>query len=261
MRSENAGRAAAVIRKVSGMALATALFAGAVAACAPALSAQPPVPVAPAAPPQIHTSATEEVEIAPDRATISIAVETRAKTAAGAGAENARIQTVVLDTLRKMGIDRAQIRTQGVSLAPEYEYPRDGGRPTAIGYQARNTIQVEVRQLPQAGPVVDAALAKGATNIDGLRFFASNVSDARREALGKAVAVAKADAEALARAAGGTLGAMLELTASSNDGGQPYPTPQFMMAKSERADAATPIEAGQLKVSASVSVRWAFVPR
>lgn len=261
MRSKKAARVGPVTLRASKVALATLLLAGAFAACAPTLGAQPPQAPAPMAPPQIHTSATEEVEIAPDRATISIAVETRAKTAAAAGAENARIQTVVLDTLRKMGIDRAQIRTQGVSLAPEYEYPKDGGRPTVIGYQARNTIQVEVRQLSQTGLVVDAALAKGATNIDGLRFFASNVSVARREALGKAVAVARADAEALAVAAGGTLGAMLELTASSNEGGQPYPTPQFMMAKAERADAPTPIESGQLKVSASVSVRWAFVPR
>jgi uncharacterized protein YggE len=212
--------------------------------------------------PQIHATASEEVEIAPDRAAVSLAVESRAKTAAAAGAENARIQTAVLDTLRKLGIESRHIRTQGVSITPEYEYPRDGGRPTVIGYQARNTIQVELQQIARVGTVIDAALGRGATNVGGLHFFASNAAEARREAMKKAVARVRADAEAIAAAAGGSLGPLLEIIASA-DAPDPRPFNQgtMMMARAERADVSTPIEAGQIRVTANVSARFTFVPR
>ncbi len=244
------------------VALAVAL-AG-LSAAAPALAAQMPVAPAPHAQPvpQIVTNASEEVEVVPDRAMISFAVETRAKTAAAAGAENARIQTAVLDTLRKLGIAAAQLKTQGVSINPEYEYPQDGGRPTVVGYQARNSIQVEVRKLAQVGSLIDAGLQRGATNVGGLRFFASNVTDARREALKKAVERARADAEVIAIAAGGRLGTVLEIVASPNyDGPIAYDAAPQMLMKAARESAPTPVEAGVLKVSVSVSARFQFVAK
>jgi uncharacterized protein YggE len=232
------------------------------AACSCTHAAQPPQGPAPALVPQIHANATEEVEIAPDRASISLAVETRAKTAAAAGTENARIQTAVLDTLRKLGIERRHIRTQGVSLSPEYEYPKDGGRPTVIGYQARNTIQVELQQIGMVGGVIDGSLAKGATNVGGLHFFASTTAEARRDAMKKAVARVRADAEAIATAAGGTLGPLLELVANADAPDfRQYNAAPMLMAKAERADVSTPVEAGQIRVTANVSVRYTFIPR
>lgn len=225
-----------------------------------ALSAQgtpTPAPV-----PQIHVSATEEVEIAPDRASVSLAVESRARTAGAAGAENARIQTAVLDTLRRLGIEARHLRTQGVSITPEYEYPRDGGRPTVVGYRATNAIQVELQQISRVGTVIDAALGRGATNVGGLHFFASTTAEARREAMRRAVARARADAEAIAIAAGGTLGALLEVSANADSPDpRPFNQGQLMMARSEAADVATPIEAGQIRVVAHVTARFTFLPR
>lgn len=232
------------------------------AACSSNLAAQPPQAPSPALVPQIHANATEEVEISPDRASVSLAVETRAKTAAAAGAENARIQTAVLDTLRKLGIERRHIRTQGVNLSPEYEYPKDGGRPTVIGYQARNTIQVELQQIGMVGGVIDGSLAKGATNVGGLHFFASTTAEARREAVRKAVERVRADAEAIASAAGGTLGPLLEIVANADAPDfRQFNAAPMMMAKAERADVSTPVEAGQIRVTANVSARFTFVPR
>lgn len=242
------------------------LFVGALlSACAPAAVAQGPAPApsqqlsAVAPQPQIQTSATEYVEIAPDRAMISFSVETRGRTAAAAGAENARIQTAALDTLRRLGIASKDIRTTGVSVMPEYQYPRDGGRPTVVGYQARNTIQVELAADGQLGATIDAALAKGVTNVGGLHFFAKNTSEARREAIQKAVARARSDAEAIAAAAGGTLGMLLEISANSEAPEVRPFTAGTMMARAQ-ADASTPVEPGEVRVTAFVSAKYAFVP-
>jgi uncharacterized protein YggE len=212
---------------------------------------------------RIVTTATEEVEIAPDRAAITFSVETRGRTAAAAGTENARIQAAVLDTLRRVGIASAQLKTQGVSINPEYEYPREGGRPTVVGYQAQNSIQVEVRQISLIGTVIDAGLSRGATNVGGLRFFASSTEAATREAMRKAVARARADADAIADAAGGRIGGVIEIVANpitANPVG-PMVMATMAMRSAERADVQTPIESGVLKVIVSVEARFLYVPR
>lgn len=213
--------------------------------------------------PQIVTSATEEVEISPDRAMIVFAVETRAKTAAAAGSENARIQAAVLDTLRRLGILPAQLRTQGISIQPEYEYPRDGGRPTVVGYQARNSVQAEIREITRVGPVIDAGLARGATSVGALRFFASSTEQAEREALRKAMQRARAAADAVAEAAGGRIIGLLEGVVRPDDQGRG--APEAMSAMNVRSlsssDQPTPIESGSLTVRVSVEARFRFAPR
>jgi uncharacterized protein YggE len=240
----------------------------AVGACHVPLSAQTPAPGGPqtatSAPavPRIVTSASEDVEVTPDRAVITFSVETRARTAAAAGTENARLQTAVLDTLRRLGIASAQLRTQGVSINPEYEYPKEGGRPTVVGYQAMNSIQVEVRQVAQIGPVIDAGLNRGATNVGGLRFFASSTEAATRDALKKAVAKARADADAIAEAAGGRITGVIQISSSPNT---PLPmqemAPMLTMRAMDKSAAPTPIETGTLRFTVSVEAIFVFSMR
>ncbi|HET8770298.1 MAG TPA: SIMPL domain-containing protein [Gemmatimonadaceae bacterium] len=234
-----------------------------VTGCSSALAAQPPALAAPmAAPPQIIASAREQVEISPDRAMLSLAVQTTAKTAAAAGRENARIQTAVLDTLKKMGIESEQIRTQGVSVSPQYEYPRDGGRPTIVGYEASNAVQIELRDLTKVGTTIDGGLGAGATRVGGLRFFASNTDEARREAMRLAVESVRMDAEAVARAAGGQLGSLIEiLVHPADDGRQGYDVMPMALMKSAQAEATTPIEAGLITVSVSLTAKFHYISR
>lgn len=231
---------------------------------AAALPAQAPTPSVPPTPPRIVTTAIEEFEIAPDRAVVTFTVQTRGRTAAIAGQENARIQAAVLDTLRRSGIASAQLKTQGVSISPEYEYPRDGGRPTVVGYQAMNSIQVEVRQISSLGTIIDAALSRGANNVGGVRFFASSTESATREALRKAVVRARADADAIAEAAGGRVGAVIEIVA--NPGSGPIIVNQdgpMMAMRNVAAESAptTPIESGVLRIVVSVEAKFTIVPR
>jgi len=250
MRWSGRGRGLAV----AACTLAIALPAGAQA------TGSPPTPVGP---PRIVTTATEEVEIAPDRAMLTFAVETRGRTAAAAGTENARIQAAVLDTLRRLGIASAQLKTQGVSINPEYEYPREGGRPTVVGYQAQNSIQVEVRQISLIGTVIDAGLSRGATNVGGLRFFASSTEAATRDAMRKAVTRARADADVIADAAGGRIGGILELIAHPGSSGPIVPemAVSVAMRAMDKAAVPTPIESGMLRVTVTVEARFSFVPR
>jgi uncharacterized protein YggE len=221
---------------------------------APTLRAQAAAGVAHPEPvPQVVTSATGEVRVTPDRATIFMGVQTRGKTAAEASVQNARKVRAVLDTLRAAGIPQELISTVEYNVYPEQRYDRDKGdeAPIIIGYNVSNTVRIEVRNLADLGKLIDAALAKGANNMNSLQFFSSKADSARRVALGKAVELARKDGEAMARAAGVSLGDLLELSSSQSFS---PPIPMMAMARAEAVQ--TPVSPGEQVISAAIVARW-----
>jgi uncharacterized protein YggE len=214
---------------------------------------------APAQPPRIITSGEAQARVNPDRATILVGVQTRGATAAAAGADNARRQKAILDTLKAMGLAPDQLATQNYSVYPEMQYPPTGGPGRDTGYNVSNVVGVELRRIDQVGAVVDAALSKGANQINSIQFTSSMAAEARRTAMADAVRDARADAEVLARAAGGTLGSVIELTSSA-----PPIRPMFsdmaMRGMAAKEAVQTPIEPGEQIISATVSVIWQFIP-
>lgn len=232
------------------------------AAVAP-VAAQQPQPLPGSQGPDIVTSATGEARVTPDRAHVMLGVQTRAATAAQAGGDNAAKTRAVIDAIKKRGIPAGQIVTSEYTLYPEYDHrepPREAPQtPRVIGYVANNTVRVEVRQLDQVGAVIDAALAAGANMVNAIQFYASNVDAARRTALAEAVSRARADAEALASAAGGSLGPLLELSTQSPPVRPLYAAERLMRMDAAGAGAQTPIEPGQQTLTVWVGGRWAFV--
>ena len=221
-----------------------------------ALAAQTPTtpPV-----PQIVVNATGEVKVSPDRASISIGVQSRATTAAAASAQNSQKQRAVIEAIKARGVPAEQITTSGFSVVPETRYDREGQQaPRTTSYRVDNVVTVELKRVDQVGPVIDAALAAGANQINSLGFGVQSADSARRAALGSAMAKARADADAIARAAGGTLGTLLEATVI--DYGQPRPIYMRAAMANEAADKSVPVEPGLETISAGVTVRWQFVP-
>src|SRR5215203_5438262 len=161
--------------------------------------------------PQIGVAARGEVKVVPDRATIQMSVQTRAETAAAAAADNATRQKAVIDALRALGIQANEISTSNYSVYPEQRYV-EGKEAVTVGYNVTNTLSVELKSVALVGRAIDAALAKGANMITSLQFYASNTESARQEAIAQAVRKARSDAEAAARAAGGTITGLLELS-------------------------------------------------
>ncbi len=208
--------------------------------------------------PQIAVLGRGEVKVSPDRATIQVSVQTRAPTAAAAAAENANKQEAVLTALRALGLGNDQLSTINYNVYPDQRYEA-GKEPVIVGYNVTNTILVDVRKLNQVGAVIDAALSHGANMITSLQFYASNTEAARRSAIATAIEKARADAEAAARAAHGSLGTLLEI----NIGAYSPPPPRPMMmngAVARVAQVETPINTGEETLSVEVSTRWRFIP-
>lgn len=232
-----------------------------IAAIAPAaLRAQQPMPQMQTAPvPTLVTSGQGEAKVTPDRASVMVNVQTRASTASAAAADNAQRTKAVLDALTKLGLSRDQLGTEGYTVYPEMRYDKDGAAPRVVAYVVTNSIRAETKRPEQAGAIVDAALSAGANMINSLSFYASSIDEARRMAISSAVASARADAEAMARAAGGTLGDLLEL---STNGPTVPPRPMYDMAARAQSMKMepTPINPGQQTVTVYINARWRFVP-
>lgn len=248
-------------RSVSANRIRHQLVAGAVGAFGLSLAlsraagAQTP---APAAPPTIFVTGRGEVQVAPDRARVQVGMETQAKTSAAAAQENNRKQAAILDAIRKLGIPAANIQTLDYSVQPIQRYDDKLRRVVIDGYQVSNIVQVETDKLELAGQIIDAGLSNGANRVAGLDFLVKDRAKAQDAALAQAVAAARRQADVAAKAAGGQIVELLELTINEYE--QPQPMPRVAMAamKVESDMAPAPISAGTNTVVVSVGTRWRF---
>ena len=217
-------------------------------------------PATPDALPDIETVGSGERRVAPDRATVTLYVESKAPTAARAATDNARAVAAVMDTLRRLGLDSAAT-SASYNVGPDFEPPRPADRgegPRRVGYAARTAIRVQLARIDLVGRVIDAGLARGATGVEGVWFEASTAEEARRAALADAALAARRDAEALARALGGSLGPLLGV--STAGGFDPRRMNVMMRAQAGFGGSATEVTPSEIVVAAGVVTRWRFVP-
>lgn len=192
---------------------------------------------------------------APDLALITLGVSTEAVTAVDAMSQNATRQQAVIDALKADGVEARDIQTSGLNLQPKMEYI-DGQAPKLVGYVAQNTVNVRVRDIAGLGGVLDKLVATGANEISGISFAREDMTAAQDDARNAAVAEARRKAQLMAEAAGMRLGDLRALSdAPVFDG----PQPMMAMRSREKADA-TPIEAGELNISARVSAVFDLLP-
>lgn len=232
----------------------------AVAACCAAAApaqAQPREPAVSLPPPDVVVTAGEHVRrVAPDLAFVTLVAESRAKATREAQRANASVMTAVQQRLKALGVAEGAMTTRGVDLQPEYDYA--DGRQTLRGYLARNVLEVRVAGVERVAEIVDAAVAAGASRVEGLRFDLEKRDDLEREALTSAVQDAMRRAAAIAAGAGRALGPIVRI----EDGrvpAPPEPRPlvamRGMMAESAAAaPPPTPVQAGEIEVAARVTV-------
>jgi uncharacterized protein len=200
----------------------------------------------------VVTTGEAVVQRAPDRAFVTIASEARAKASRDAQRLNAEAMAGVQQRLAQIGIARDAIRTLGVDLQQEFDFPQ--GRRVPREFVARNTIEVRIDDLARVGDVLDVAVQAGATATSNVRFDLRDRSGAEREALRLAVADARARAEAAVAGAGRAIDRIVKVE-DTRDNAVIVPRP--MMAGLARADAPvapTPVEAGTIEIRARVTL-------
>jgi uncharacterized protein YggE len=202
--------------------------------------------------PSLNLSATGEVKVAPDMATITFGVVTEAATAQEAMALNATQMTRVVAALRRAGIAERDIQTSGLNLQAQYDYVQNEP-PKLRGYQATNRVTVNINDLTKVGTTADAVVAAGVNQIDGISFGLKDPKTAEDQARRLAVQALQAKARLYAEALGVQLGGIRSLNEGGGYSPQP-PMPVFAMARMSSAGAdSTPVSAGELSVKIDIT--------
>ena len=224
----------------------------------------------------IHVRATGTASGAPDLAIVNLGVEAIEDTAAEARAAAANAMNGVMDVLAEAGIEDRDIQTRHFSINPRRQSVqvtecKDGVEDAPkgssegencitrwvqelTGYSASNQVSVNVRELDQAGTIIDRVTnaAGDLVRVNGIRFTIEDIDPLQEEARSEAMEELRAKAETLARLAGIGLGRLVHLQEST---GYIEPLqPVFARAAfAEESAADTSISAGELDVSVSVS--------
>jgi uncharacterized protein len=216
-------------------------------------AAEAQVPAQPAAvSPVVVSSGEASVRRTPDRAWLTVTVESRSKSPRDAQKLNAELMAAVLEKLKGAGLAPDAIQTRAYELQPEYDYA--GGRQTLRGYLARNSLEVRVDEIGRVGEILDLVVGAGATSVGGVRFDLKDRAAAEREALRSAVEDARARAEAVAAGAGMRVERVVRIE-EHRAGVIPPPRPMMIAMRDQvAAEAAPPIEPGELEIRAAVTL-------
>ena len=190
----------------------------------------------------------------PDIARVTVGIETQAPSLQTAVDDNKAKMTVLLETLKKLGLADKDIRTSNYSVYTERATAPTPGTEISTDqmiYHVTNQVDVTVRDVNQIGAVLDKAVAAGANNIYGVNFSVADTAKLEAEAREKAVADAKARAEELAQLNGVQLGEVL--TISEVVGGSAYP----MYRDAVGMGGGTPVQPGELEMSLSIQITYA----
>jgi len=199
----------------------------------------------------IRASGPGVVSVRPDQATVSVGVIMQGRTAAEATASNASKARAILDALRRLLGPNADIRKAYFSVTPNQRFHAGGGVPEIAGYAATNNFRVTMTDTASAGRLIDAATAAGANTVGGITFGVREPVPLRQRALQLATQMARANAEAIRQGVSGRLGAVISAAESS----VAVPIIGGPDARGGIAAAVpTPVEAGNLEVSASVTI-------
>ncbi|OGI02249.1 MAG: hypothetical protein A2Y25_09115 [Candidatus Melainabacteria bacterium GWF2_37_15] len=193
-----------------------------------------------------------KVEIKPDMAIVTVAVETESKNLRDAIKENNAASDKVISNLKKVIGKNDQIKTTNFNVFPMYS--PNSKRNEIIGYRVNNQVQVKTYDIVKPGEIIEIALNNGANRVSGLSYGINDTQKVCNGLLEEAVKSARKEADTLAKALGVKISGVSKVTSSCNDMiARPYMMKaSFGMAEMDAA--APPLEAGETTVSAEVFV-------
>jgi len=210
--------------------------------------------------PRLTVQGTGQASATPDVLTAVFSFNATAGSSSAALATDNTQVNQALAALAAAAVVRRDIQTTGLSLQPQYAYPK-GGEPVLTGYQVTNTVSATLRNTSTAGAAIDAVVnASGdAAQVNSLTFSFGDPAKIEDEARSDAVHQAVAHAEAMATAAGRRLGPVCSLA----DDTQPSLFPQSQVfgadsAATARQASAVPLEPGTQVQTDQVTMVYAL---
>lgn len=223
-----------------GLALAAVMLA------APAWSADRTVAV----------SGYGEIQAEPDRALVTLGIESRQPQLQTARDQVTRGVDVIQKLARDLKIDPKFVRATRIHVQPEYDWNGATRERRFIGYLVQRQIEIDLRDLDKLGQLIERAISAGANQVSDPQLDSTRRREFERQALAKALDDARANAETLARAAGMDLGVVQSISTSQAVAPPPQPLMQRAQLMTAEAQAAETYQAGMLTFSATVHAAY-----
>jgi uncharacterized protein YggE len=160
------------------------------------------------APSVVVTTGSASAAVRPTAARLELEIDNRAQSAAQAATENSARLRRLMAALRSLGFTPQQAQVTSYSVRADVDYDTSKLR----FYEASAVVTVAVGDLDKLGTVIDSGLASGATEVNHIEYVSDSLASARSRVLGEALQAARKDAEALAQAAGGRLGRLVDVS-------------------------------------------------
>lgn len=204
----------------------------------------------------IKASGTGSVIGTPDRAQISLSVQTENADVKIAQAQNAVIMTKVMDALTAAGVPEDALKTTGYNIYPVYDTVKYPYGEKIQGYRVTNTLTVTLHNVNMTGEVIDIGVANGVNQASSIQFLLSDEQSQvlRIEALKEATARAAADAQTVAAALGVTIASVDSVEIGG--GYTPIVYQNWENTSAGAVAAPTPIQPGDVTVTATVTVTY-----
>ena len=235
-------------------------------AVAPATAGMPPY-----SPPIVITVTGQgSVSQTPDMATLSANVVSNDDAADRATSENNAVYQRLVAALAGLGVRESAITTTYYNMnfvprpIPEEPVQSGAGSPRVsypvynrerYGYVVTRSLSIKIGDTSRVGKVIDAAVAAGATDVNGVTFGVEDSHGAYALALRKAVEDAQSQANAMASAAHLRI---VRIKAMSQGYPQVFPTPMRMAASANVYNAQLPtnIQPHNVEVNATVTITY-----
>lgn len=219
-------------------------------ACQPAAAEDDPATVS--------VNGEAELRVLPDRATLSVAAEIDAETAEAAADEAHRVARAFVEAAEKLGAREEQIRSTAVHVSPRMRWEEKRRQQVRDGFRGRRDIVVEIDDLEKLGDFIAAAQRAGVTHISPPQLEASDAAEHQREALKRAAADARRNAEAVTEGLSLRLGRLLSISDSQQNIRPPQPVAMRAMAAdgAESASEEMGMRSGEIVYSARVQARF-----
>lgn len=159
------------------------------------------------------------------------------------------------DSLKKLGVDEKDIKTVSYNISPQQDYSQNPPRIT--GYIVSTSYEIKIDNLDKVNEALSVVTASGANMVGGISFDVKEETREEKlnEARKNAVKKAKEKAEGLAKAAGITLGRVINVSESQNPT-WPYPVALNSSGSMEVGKTNPEIKPGSNEISVTVSLTF-----
>ncbi len=200
-----------------------------------------------------------KVFVTPDIAKVTIGIQENG-TSLKTIQENVNKKSKALtDAVENLGVKKEDIRTVSYNLYPQYDYLTSTTN-RIVGYQISTNYEIKVRDFDKVNDILTAATSVGANAIGSVSFEVNEETEKAKlqEARDLAVTEAKTKAEGLSKAAGVTLGKVINVSESQgSDVIRPfYAAGETSLDSAGKSATPANIQPGQTEIGVTVSLSY-----